>query len=130
VTLTFATLCSEQRAGTVHVSREAFAEMVASLSARMLYAHAPLPDDDGDFRFYGPCGLIRIRVREELTGDEYEWADLDVGGLVQNIAQLGGTYFRGQRQAKRPAAQKCSYCGAPGQRIGTRCEYCQVAVSR
>jgi hypothetical protein len=25
---------------------------------------------------------------------------------------------------------KCSYCGAPGQRIGTRCEYCQVAVSR
>lgn len=32
--------------------------------------------------------------------------------------------------AARIAHARCGYCGAPGQRIGSRCEYCQVAVSR
>lgn len=75
---------------------------------------------------------------------------LDLGKLLRNTSELGTTHLRVQRAARReaepetpamtrheywerhdrPATQACSYCGAPGQRIGSRCEYCQVAVSR
>jgi hypothetical protein len=56
---------------------------------------------------------------------------LDIARLLTDTAQLGATISRSRR--KRMGTQStcpCSYCGAPGQRVGTRCEYCQVAVSR
>jgi hypothetical protein len=58
---------------------------------------------------------------------------LDIGKFLKTTAELGAAYHRRQKRARtkaQPSTQACSYCGAPGQRIGTRCEYCQVAVSR
>jgi hypothetical protein len=60
---------------------------------------------------------------------------MDIGKLLKTTAELGVTYHRRQKRTRAkgwmlPPTQSCSYCGAPGQRIGTRCEYCQVAVNR
>ena len=61
---------------------------------------------------------------EDALADEYA-TRLDMGRLMANLATAGTAYHR-----RKPALSACGYCGAPGQRAGTRCEYCQVAVSK
>lgn len=134
MTLTFASLAREQRSGMVHVSPEAFDEMLANIRALRQWPNAaPLdPDADGSLTFYGPVGKITVRPDPSLRGDARRWDGLNIGRLVADIATAGSSHFRDQQRRRQPetATRSCSYCGAPGQRVGTRCDYCQVAVSR
>jgi hypothetical protein len=57
--------------------------------------------------------------------------DMAMMRLMRSTAQWSASVRRSRRT--RMAVQStcpCSYCGAPGQRVGARCEYCQVAVSK
>lgn len=47
-----------------------------------------------------------------------------------DVPAMCRTDYWEERVNGAPERVACSYCGAPGQRVSTRCEYCQVFVSR
>lgn len=70
---------------------------------------------------------LRAPLVAALAGEQRSHAttQLDMGRLMANLATAGTAHHR-----RKPVLSACGYCGAPGQRAGTRCEYCQVAVSK
>lgn len=68
-----------------------------------------------------------------MNDAETTYKPFNMGKLVSEIATMGGTHFSHRKRARgrvKSERKPCGYCGAPGQVVNTRCEYCQVAVSR
>lgn len=105
--------------------------VIADMGHLRMFAHDSIPlysEDDESLTFYLPGG--KVVVTQDRSTPDGTWgrrAELDMGNLIGNIARSGSTYFKRNRM---PRHQPCAYCGAPGQTVGSRCEYCQVAVSR
>jgi hypothetical protein len=115
----------------VRMSPDAWASMVAQVGGLRRYTSGSEDvERHGIGRMQLPHGAIEVHLDTTLEPGTWEWDDEPpVGGLVRSVMDLGTTRMRRARRSA-PSTQRCGYCGAPGQVIGTRCEYCQVAVSR
>ncbi len=119
----------------VAMSPDTWASMVAQVGGLRRYTSGSEDvERHGIGRMQLPLGAIEVRLDTTLEPGTWKWDDeSNLGGLVRSVMNLGTTRLRDRRHAKRPRVatmQRCGYCGAPGQTIGTRCEYCQVGVSR
>lgn len=98
------------RAGTLHVDSQSYVDVMGELATLRRYT-SEFPAHGGhDLVLQGPWGPVRLVADTSLAPGMHRWTD--------DVPVIAGPVV------------KCSYCGAPGQRVGTRCEYCQVAVSR
>jgi hypothetical protein len=118
--LTFSRIASMGRAGTLYVCPWAYVDLQTENACLRRYT-ADMSAFDGTYQ--GPCGLVTIVVDRALERGTHRWSDAppDVPAMC-----LPGFWNRDEA----PLTRACSYCGAPGQRVSTRCEYCQVFVSK
>ncbi len=94
------------------ISVEAYNELLNNTAGLRRYTADRFDTDDDALAFYAPTGKVTLRPDPALSVGQHRWRRPTARAIARgNVAG-------------------CSYCGAPGQTIGTRCEYCQVAVSR